>query len=57
MHKCGSKPDCDNYRPIFVISTIDKLFQKLTLEHFISYLDENNIKTLFSHVTKVILIR
>ena len=43
IYKSGEKSDCGNYRPISVIYTIAKIFEKLVYKQIITYLDENNI--------------
>ena len=39
----GSNQDVDNYRPISLLSNIDKIFEKLVYSRLISYLDHHQI--------------
>ena len=43
IYKSGDKSDCGNYRPISVISTIAKIFEKITYTQILDYLDENRV--------------
>ena len=43
IYKSGEKSDCGNYRPISVISTIAKIFEKIVYTQILDYLDENCI--------------
>lgn len=39
----GSNQDCNNYRPISLLSNVDKIFEKLVHSRLISYLNKQNI--------------
>lgn len=41
----GPKTDCGNYRPISIIWTVTKLFEKFVYKQLINYLNENSIIT------------
>lgn len=43
LHKGKSKDDPNNYRPISVLSTITKVFEKIVYQQLLDYLNENNI--------------
>ncbi|CAB4037501.1 Hypothetical predicted protein, partial [Paramuricea clavata] len=43
IYKSGEKSDCGNYRPISVISTIAKIFEKIVYTQILDYLNENCI--------------
>ena len=43
IHKGGSKTNCDNYRPISVLSSVAKLYEKLVTEQLEIYLETNHI--------------
>ena len=43
IYKSGDKTLCDNYRPISVLSSVAKIFEKLITAQLESYLDSNNI--------------
>ena len=43
IHKAGSKTDCDNYRPISVLSSVAKIYEKLVTEQLEIYLETNHI--------------
>ena len=43
LHKCGERDDANNYRPISVLFTIARLFERLIYDQFYSYLTENHI--------------
>ena len=43
VFKKGSKLDCFNYRPISLLSNIEKIFQKLMYKRVYNFLTENNI--------------
>ncbi|CAB4034888.1 Hypothetical predicted protein, partial [Paramuricea clavata] len=45
IHKSGSKTNCDNYRPISVLSSVSKIFEKLITEQLETYLESNGILT------------
>ena len=39
IHKAGSKTNCDNYRPISVLSSVAKIYEKLVTEQLEIYLE------------------
>ncbi|CAB3998994.1 Hypothetical predicted protein [Paramuricea clavata] len=41
LYKSGSKTECNNYRPISVLSTVAKMFEKLISVHLYEYLENN----------------
>ena len=43
IYTSGEKADCGNYRPISIISTIAKIFEKLVYREIVVYLNENNV--------------
>ena len=43
IHKSGSKTNCDNYRPISVLSSVAKIFERLITEQLETYLESNSI--------------
>ena len=43
IHKKGSKEDISNYRPISILSTFSKVFEKLINGFLINYLEAKNI--------------
>ena len=43
IHKKGSKLECNNYRPISILSNLDKMLEKLMHKRIYSYLETNNI--------------
>ena len=43
IHKAGSKTNCDNYRPISVLSSVAKIYEKLVIEQLEIYLESNHI--------------
>ncbi|CAB3989406.1 Hypothetical predicted protein [Paramuricea clavata] len=43
IHKTGSKTNCDNYRPISVLSSVAKIYEKLVTEQLEIYLETNHI--------------
>ena len=43
LHKSGERDDANNYRPISVLSTIPRLFERLMYDQLYSYLTENNL--------------
>ena len=42
IHKDGSKLDVKNYRPISLLSTFSKIYEKLMHKRVLKFLDENN---------------
>ena len=42
IHKSGSKTNCDNYRPISVLSSVAKIFERLITEQLETYLESNS---------------
>ena len=42
IHKKNSKLEVPNYRPISLLSNIDKIFEKLMHSRLIEFLEENN---------------
>ena len=43
IHKSGERADANNYRPISVLSTIARLFERLMYDQFYSYLTEYDL--------------
>lgn len=43
IHKKESKLDCTNYRPISLLSNIDKLFEKLIHDRLYKFLNKNKV--------------
>ena len=43
VHKKDSKLDCHNYRPISLLSSIEKILEKLIYKRVYQFLTENNI--------------
>ena len=43
MHKKDSKRECSNYRPITLLSNIDKIFEKLMHKRLSNFLDKNKL--------------
>jgi exonuclease III len=47
IFKSGQKSDCDNYRPISLLSSISKILEKIVAEKLLDHLTSNNI--LYEH--------
>ena len=47
IFKNGSKHDCNNYRPISLLSSISKILEKIVANRLIDHLDNNNL--LYTH--------
>ena len=45
IFKAGTKEDCDNYRPISILSTVAKIFEKLICGQLNKYLVDQNVLT------------
>ena len=45
IYKSGERDECGNYRPISVLSTISKIFEKLVFEQVNNYLVTNQLLT------------
>src|SRR5206468_11387603 len=43
IHKEGSESDIINYRPISVLTSFSKIFEKITYNRLLSYINKNNI--------------
>jgi len=43
LHKSGSLHDIKNYRPIFILPSLSKVFAKLAHKHLYSYFEGNNL--------------
>lgn len=43
VHKKGEKSDCTNYRPIAILSTFSKIFEKIIAKRLIDYLTKYNL--------------
>ena len=43
LHKKGDVSDADNYRPISVLTQINKIFEKLIHKRLVSFIDDHNI--------------
>ena len=42
IHKGGKKTDVENYRPISLLATFSKIYEKLMNKRFVSFFEENN---------------
>ena len=45
IFKAGTKEDCGNYRPISILSTVAKMFEKLICNQLNKYLVDQNVLT------------
>ena len=45
IFNAGTKEDCDNYRPISILSTVAKIFEKLICGQLNKYLVDQNVLT------------
>ena len=45
IFKSGSRDECDNYRPISILSPISKIFEKTVFDQLSQYLTTNEILT------------
>ena len=45
IFKSGSRDECDNYRPISILSSISKIFEKIVFDQLSQYLTTNEILT------------
>ena len=43
IHKAGCKTECNNYRPISILSSVAKIFEKLITQQLETYLEKNEI--------------
>ena len=43
IHKSGSKSDVSNYRPISLLSTFSKIYEKIMYSRLTSFFDKNNV--------------
>ena len=43
LFKQGVPSDLNDYRPISVITVVDKVFERIVYDHFYAYLVENNL--------------
>ena len=43
IHKRGDKSECDNYRPVSLISNISKLIEKIVHERLYSFLEKEQL--------------
>ena len=43
IHKGGQKDLCNNYRPISLLSPINKIFEKLLYSRLYSYIEQHNV--------------
>ena len=43
IHKAGCKTECSNYRPISILSSVAKIFEKLITQQLETYLETNGI--------------
>jgi hypothetical protein len=43
FHKKGSRTDLDNYRPIYILPVISKIFEKILYEQLCEYFPTNNL--------------
>ena len=57
VHKHGSTQDMNNFRPISLLSILDKILEKLMHKRLYEFLENNNIFTIFHLVSgKIILL-
>ena len=47
LYKNGAKNDLSNYRPISVIPTVSKIYEKIIYDQLYDYLNTNNLLTRF----------
>ena len=47
IHKKGDKLDCNNYRPISLLSNISKIFEKMMHIQLTSFLNKNKVLSSF----------
>ena len=45
IFKKGKRDDPNNYRPISIIPTVAKIFEKIVYDHLCEYLNDNNLLT------------
>ena len=45
IHKSGDKSVCSNYRPISVLPTVGKIFEKILKSRIVDFLDKNSVFT------------
>ena len=63
IHKADEKNLCSNYRPVSVISTVPKLFEKAVYKQLMQYLEQHQIISKFqsgfraSHSTEILLLQ
>ena len=63
IHKADEKNLCSNYRPVSVISTVPKLFEKAVYKQLMQYLEQHQIISKFqsgfraSHSTETLLLQ
>ena len=43
IFKNGSKPDLNNYRPIYIVPAVAKIFEKIVYDQLYHYLNENGL--------------
>ena len=43
IHKGGKKNEIENYRPISLLATFSKIYEKLMNKRFVHFFEENNI--------------
>ena len=43
VFKSGDVKNCDNYRPIVLVSTLSKIFEKIVALQLTNHLDINNL--------------
>jgi hypothetical protein len=48
LQKLGNKDDPTNYRPISLLSNINKIFERLMYNRLITFIERNNVKVLYS---------
>ena len=61
LHKKGSVTDCNNYRPISLLSAFNKIFERKIHNYLVEYIERNNIlfptfRPQFSHLSNLAIL-